>query len=159
MTGGFVAPSRENTMVTLVDTTLLPAARRAPGKPDKNGGHGAAGDTVKGGVPHSGYQAPVAVDQKHTLIRQTTLTAAPVPDRREFEAVGRGDEERVVADQAYWSPARSPWGGERGLAKGILRKPSRGEKLRAILEFRRVRRHVRIRRGPPQPRSGCPLVQ
>lgn len=116
---------------TLGDATWLPAARRAPGKQDKNGGAGEAGDTVKGGVPHSGDKAQVAGDQKHTLIRPTPLTAAPVQDRREFEAVVRGDEERVVADKAYWSQARSQWGGERGRANGILRKPSRGEKLRA----------------------------
>jgi len=86
---------------TLGDATWLPAARRAPGKQDKNGGAGEAGDTVKGGVPHSGDKAQVAGDQKHTLIRPTPLTAAPVQDRREFEAVVRGDEERVVADKAY----------------------------------------------------------
>jgi IS5 family transposase len=72
----------------------------------------------------------VAVDEKHTLIRQTTLTAANVHDSREFETVVRGDEEMVVADKAYWSQARSQWCRERGIANGILRKPSRGEKLR-----------------------------
>jgi transposase, IS5 family len=115
---------------TLVDATLLQAARRAPAKADKTGGDGEAGYTVKGGQPHYGYKAHVAVDETHTLIRQVTLTAANVHDSQEFETVVQGDEEMVVADKAYWSQARSEWCGQHGVANGILRKPSRGEKLR-----------------------------
>ncbi len=115
---------------TLVDATLLQAARRAPTKEDKAGGDSDAGYTVKRGQPHYGYKAHVAADETHTLIRQVTLTAANVHDSREFETVVQGDEEMVVADKAYWSEARSQWCGEHGIANGILRKPSRGEKLR-----------------------------
>jgi transposase, IS5 family len=115
---------------TLVDATLLQAARRAPAKADKTGGDSDAGYTVKGGQPHYGYKAHVAVDETHTLIRQVTLTAANVHDSQEFETVVQGDEEMVVADKAYWSQARSEWCGEHGVANGILRKPSRGQKLR-----------------------------
>ena len=116
---------------TLVDATLLQAARRAPSKEDRSGGDGDAGFAVKGGQPHYGYKAHVAADETHTLIRGVSLTAANVHDSREFEAVVRGDEDMVVADKAYWSATRSQWCGERGIANGILRKPSRGEKLRA----------------------------
>jgi IS5 family transposase len=116
---------------TLVDATLLQAARRAPTKDNKNGGDADAGYTVKKGQPHYGYKAHVAADQTHTLIRQVTLTAANVHDSREFETLVRGDEQMVVADKAYWSEARSQWCGNQGVANGILRKPSRGEKLRA----------------------------
>src|SRR5208282_454269 len=115
---------------TLVDATLLQAARRAPAKEAKTGGDGDAGYTVKQGQPHYGYKVHVAVDETHTLIRAVTLTAANVHDSREFETVVQGDEEMVVADKAYWSQARSQWCGEHGIANGILRKPSRGEKLR-----------------------------
>jgi IS5 family transposase len=115
---------------TLVDATLLQAARSAPAKDDKSGGDDDAGYTVKQGQPHYGYKAHIAADQTHTLIRQVTLTAANVHDSREFENVVRGDEEMVVADKAYWSQARSQWCGQHGVANGILRKPSRGEKLR-----------------------------
>jgi IS5 family transposase len=83
------------------------------------------------GQPHYGYQAPVAVDETHTLIRAVTLTAANVHDSREFESVVQGDEEMVMTDKAYWSRERSEWCGRHGVANGILRKPSRGEKLRA----------------------------
>jgi len=116
---------------TLVDATLLQAARRAPAKEDKTGGDGDAGYTVKQGQPHYGYKAHVAVDETHTLIRQVTLTAANVHDSREFETVVKGDEEMVVADKAYWSRERSEWCGRKDVANGILRKASRGEKLRA----------------------------
>jgi IS5 family transposase len=54
-----------------------------------------------------------------------------VHDSREFETVVRGDEQMVVGDKAYWSQAPSPWCGQHGVANGILRKPTRGEKLRA----------------------------
>jgi transposase, IS5 family len=116
---------------TLVDATLLQAARRAPSKEDRGGGDGDAGYTVKGGQPHYGYKAHVAVDETHTLIRQVTLTGANVHDSREFETVVKGDEEMVMADKAYWSRKRSQWCGRHGIANGILRKASRGEKLRA----------------------------
>src|SRR5690606_32830653 len=116
---------------TLVDATLLQAARRAPAKDDPTGGDGDAGYTVKQGQPHYGYKAHVAVDETHTLIRAVTLTAANVHDSQEFETVVKGDEEMVCADKAYWSRARSAWCGRKGVANGILRKPSRGEKLRA----------------------------
>jgi IS5 family transposase len=115
---------------TLVDATLLQAARRAPAKGGESGGDGDAGYTVKQGQPHYGYKAHLAVDETHTLIRQVTLTAANVHDSREFERVVQGDEEMVIADKAYWSQARSQWCGRQGVANGILRKPSRGQKLR-----------------------------
>ena len=115
---------------TLVDATLIQAARHAPAKGDISGGDGDAGYTVKQGQPHYGYKAHVAADETHTLIRQVTLTAANVHDSREFENVVKGDEEMVMADKAYWSQARSEWCGHHGVANGILRKPSRGEKLR-----------------------------
>ena len=116
---------------TLVDATLLQAARRAPAKGAKTGGDSEAGYTVKQGQAHYGYKAHVAVDEKHTLIRQATLTAANVHDSQEFENVVNGDEEMVVADKAYWSKARSQWCGRHRVANGILRKASRGQKLSA----------------------------
>ena len=82
---------------TLVDATLLQAARRAPTKEDKAGGDSDAGYAVKRGQPHYGYKAHVAADETHTLIRQVTLTAANVHDSRETQTVVQGDEEMVAA--------------------------------------------------------------
>ena len=115
--------------VTLVDATLVQAARRAPAKSDPEGGDSDASYTVKHGTPHYGYKAHVSVDEEHTLIRQATLTAAHVHDSREFETVVRGDEQMVVADKAYASAARSRWLERRGIHNGILRRASRGHPL------------------------------
>lgn len=116
---------------TLVDATLVQAARRAPAKADKGGGDPDAGFTVKQNQPVYGYKAHIAADEQHTLIRAATLTAANVHDSREFETVVQGDEAMAVADKAYWSAARSQWCAEHGVANGILRKAQRGQKLRA----------------------------
>lgn len=115
---------------TLVDATLLQAARRAPAREDKTGGDDDAGYTVKQGQAHYGYKAHVAVDETHTLIRAVTLTSANVHDSQEFETVVKGDEEMVMADKAYWSRERSEWCGKHGVANGMLRKTVRGEKLK-----------------------------
>ena len=131
---------------TLVDATLLQAARRAPARGDKTGGDGEATYTVKRGQPHYGYKAHVAVDETHTLIRRATLTAAHVHDSREFENVVKGDEEMVLADKAYWSKARSQWCGRRKVANGILRKPGRGQTLRpATVRVNRLFSSVRCK--------------
>jgi transposase, IS5 family len=114
---------------TLVDATLVSAARRAPSQENKTGGDGDAGFTVKGGVPHYGYKAHVAADHTYTLIRRVTLTDASVHDSREFETVVKGDEEMVVADKAYWSQERRRWCQRRKMGNGILRKAFRGHPL------------------------------
>jgi IS5 family transposase len=101
---------------TLVDATLLQAARRAPAKGDKSGGDDDAGYTVKQGQPHYGYKAHVAADQTHTLIRQVTLTAAHVHDSQEFETVVRGEMRK-------WSWRTRRIGARRG-ANGAASKAS-----------------------------------
>jgi transposase, IS5 family len=116
---------------TLVDATLIQAARRAPAREDKDGGDSDAGYTVKQNQPVYGYKAHIAADEKHTMIRAATLTAANVHDSREFETIVRGDEQMVMADKAYWSRERSQWCGRHGVANGILRKAQRGQKLSA----------------------------
>jgi len=129
---------------TLVDATLLQAARRAPTRENPTGGDADAGFTVKQGQPHYGYKAHVAVDQAHTLIRQVTLTDASVHDSQQFATVVKGDEEMVVADKAYWSQARRRWCQRRKIANGILRKAFRGQPLDDMtVLFNRVMSRVR----------------
>jgi IS5 family transposase len=72
----------------------------------------------------------LAVDETHTLSRAVTLTSANGHESPEFETGVRGDEELVIADKACWSRSRSAWCGRQGVAHEILRKPSRGEKLK-----------------------------
>jgi len=116
---------------TLADATLLQAARRAPSKEDQSGGDPEATPTVKQNQPHYGYKAHVAVDKTHTLIRTVSLTGAHVHDSQAFENLVQGDEERGIADKAYWSKKHSQGCGKHNVANGILRKPGRGQKLPA----------------------------
>ena len=129
---------------TLVDATLLQAARRARAKEDKSGGDDDAGYTVKNGQPHYGYKAHVAADEKHTMIRAASLTSANVHDSQEFKTVVKGDEELVVADKAYWSAERSRWCERKNIGNGILRKAFRGQPLDKItVLFNRLMSRVR----------------
>ena len=116
---------------TLVDATLVQAARRPPSKPSEEGGDPDASFTVKGGRPHYGYKAHVAVDQTHTMIRRVRLTGAHVHDSQEFKELVQGDEQMVVADKAYWSREHCEWCAEHGVANGIMERGRRGHKLRA----------------------------
>lgn len=118
--------------VTLVDATLIQAARRAPAKSAPTaGGDPDADHTVKRGQAHYGYKAHVAADGEHTLIRKADLSAASVHDSQRFTAVVTGDEEKVYADKAYHSRARTAWLHARGIANGILRRGARGHPLSA----------------------------
>ncbi len=131
---------------TLVDATLIQAARRAPGRDSGHGGDRAAGYTLRAGQIHYGYKAHVAVDQRHTLIRQASLTAANVVDDAQLETVTVGEHKKVVADKAYWNAKRLAWLAERGWVNGILRRASRGHPLDQAAQ-RRNRRLSPIRAG------------
>lgn len=120
--------------VTLVDATLVQAARRAPAKNASSGGDPDADYTVKAGQPHYGYKAHVAADREHTLLRQADLSAASVHDSQRFEAVVTGDEQVVIADKAYDSEARSRWLKRRGIVNGILCRARRGQPLPPVLQ-------------------------
>jgi IS5 family transposase len=119
--------------VTLVDATLVAAARRPPRR-GSDGGDPDADYTVKAGQPHYGYKAHVAADAAHTLIRQAELSSASVHDSQRFEAVVAGDEKVVVADKAYWSEARTRWLERRGVRNGILRRGRRGQRLHPLVQ-------------------------
>lgn len=113
---------------TLVDATLVQAARRAPGQ-STNPGDPGAGYTRRAGQIHYGYKAHVAVDQQHTLIRQADLSPANVVDDARLEAVTRGEHRQVVADKAYWSAKRVAWLAQQGWLNGIIQRASRNRPL------------------------------
>lgn len=61
-----------------------------------------------------------------------------------LQHIVRGDEEMVRADNADWSRERREWCGRHGIVSGILRKPSRGQKLRpASLRVNRLLSRLR----------------
>lgn len=130
---------------TLVDATLVQAARRAPGQ-DTNPGDGDAGYTRRAGQIHYGYKAHVAVDQQHTLIRQASLTAANVVDDAQVETVLVGEHQKIVADKAYWNAKRLAWLVQRGWLNGILQRASRNHPLAAPAQ-QRNRQLTPIRAG------------
>ncbi|WCJ59507.1 transposase [Fontisphaera persica] len=115
---------------TLVDATLVQAARRPPSRRAGTTGDPDARFTVKRGQPHYGYKAHVGVDRTHLMIRRVSLTGAHVHDSREFARVAVGDEQMVVADKAYWGEAQRQWCVKHQVANGIRRRAKRGEKLR-----------------------------
>ena len=143
---------------TLVDATLLQAARRMPTRrvpasenpdtPTSKGGNGGDADadyTVRKGQVHYGYKAHIAADETYTLIRKATMTSARIQDGCELLNVVAGDEKTVTADKAYWSRKHGAWCVAHGVTNGILRKAQRGEKLSAEV-VRRNRRWGVIRR-------------
>lgn len=130
---------------TLVDATLVQAARRAPGQ-DANPGDNDAGYTRRAGQIHYGYKAHVAVDQQHTLIRQASLTAANVVDDAQTETVLVGEHQQVVADKAYWNAKRLAWLIQQGWLNGILQRASRNHPLDAAAQ-QRNRQLTPIRAG------------
>jgi IS5 family transposase len=132
--------------VTLVDATLVQAARRPPTGSSRGGGDSDADHTVKAGQPHYGYKAHVAAEAKHTLIRRADLSAASVHDSQRFEAVVRGDEKIVIADKAYASAERARWLEERGISNGLLARGKRNAPLSPVLQrINRLLSSVRCR--------------
>jgi transposase, IS5 family len=130
---------------TLVDATLVQAARRAPGQ-ESGPGDGDAGYTRRAGQIHYGYKAHVAVDQRHTLIRQASLSAANLVDDARLEAITLGEHRKIVADKAYWNAYRIAWLAQRGWTNGILRRASRAHPLDEAAQ-RRNRQLSPIRAG------------
>lgn len=130
---------------TLVDATLVQAARRAPSQ-GSNPGDGDARYTQRAGQIHYGYKAHVAVDQRHTMIRQASLSGANLVDDARLEAVTAGEHRKIVADKAYWNANRIAWLAQRGWINGILRRASRAHPLDAQAQ-RRNRRLSPIRAG------------
>ena len=94
---------------TLVDATLVQAARRkvknkstrdGNGKRSSQEDHDASG-TQKGGKQYYGYKGHIAADDGSNIIRRRRFTTASVHDSREFNNLICGDERYVFADKAY----------------------------------------------------------
>ena len=117
---------------TLVDATLVEAARARPAR-------GGAGDpdaafAKRAGQPGSryGYKAHVGVDAGTLLIRAARLTPGNVNETSVADALIRGDEAAVYADKAYASRERRAGLKRRGIKDRILHKSwGGGPRLRA----------------------------
>ncbi len=117
---------------TLIDSTIIPAAAKAP-----KGDDGAlsdvdpqAGWTRKNGVSTYGYKGHAGVDEGTDLIRRATFTSADVHDSVAFKNLVSGDEEAVYGDKAYPSEEHRAFLAEKGIKDGLMHKAARGKPLK-----------------------------
>jgi IS5 family transposase len=126
---------------TLIDATLVQAARRPP-KPDRF----QEGDTSSGGRSDSqrdrdassvkqgekfcfGYKGHIAVDQGSGIIRKRGFTSACVHDSQQTGELICGDEQSVFADKAYSNDELKRSYRKQGVYYGILDKGKRNHPL------------------------------
>jgi IS5 family transposase len=131
---------------TLVDASLVAANARRPRKGEpreaRSDPDASWNAMPKGGGPHYGYKAHVAVDEGSGLVRQAILTPANVADRTPAPRLIQGDEQAFYADKGYdgwWLSARLA---ERGIADRIMRAnyPRRPLRARGLARNRAIGR-------------------
>ena len=117
--------------MTVVDATIVSAARKAPKKGQDNSSQKDtdARATKKGKKGYFGYKGHVGVDARTGLIHHAVFTPANIHDSKEFEAVLTGQERAVFADKAYASIDRKRDFRQRGIYYGILDKSFRNRPL------------------------------
>ena len=126
---------------TLIDATLVQAARRPP-KADSlqdsgssSGGRESAqrdrdASSVKQGKKFCyGYKGHIAVDQGSGIIRKQSFTSACVHDSQQTEKLICGDEQSVFGDKAYANDERKRSFRKAGVYNGILDKGKRNQPL------------------------------
>lgn len=126
---------------TLIDATLVQAARRPP-KADSlqdsgssSGGRESAqrdrdASSVKQGKKFCyGYKGHIAVDQGSGIIRKQSFTSACVHDSQQTGELICGDEQSVFADKAYANDERKRSFRKEGVYYGILDKGKRNHPL------------------------------
>lgn len=144
---------------TMIDATLVEAARRPPPWREPAGGE-PAGNEPLGGDPearfakragragqHYGYKFHAGVDQGSGLIRALLTTPANVNETEVADALVRGDEAAIYADKAYDTRARRAALKARGIKDRIMH---RANKHHPQLPARLARRNrlIAARRAP-----------
>ena len=132
--------------ITIIDATIIPAARKAPKKgdpPSPQKDHDARA-TKKGNKGYFGYKGHVGMDRETGLVHHAEFTGAHVHDSQEFDQFLTGEEEAAFADKAYASAERKRAFLERGIYYGILDKGYRNRPL-SVREKRENKRKSRIR--------------
>jgi len=126
---------------TLIDATLVQAARKPKKKHDKQDNitnktarqraqqdHDATG-TKKGKKQYYGYKGHIGVDQGSNIIRKTKFTTASVHDSKERDNLICGDERSIFADKAYFNDNVKRTLRKNGIYNGILDKGKRSHPL------------------------------
>ncbi len=126
---------------TLIDATLVEAARRVPkqnkdrdnsredaesnqSQRDKDASH-----TKKGNKHYYGYKGHIGVDQGTNVIRKRSFTSARVHDSQEIDKLISGDERSVFADKAYANDELKRQYRKNGVYCGVLDKGRRNRPL------------------------------
>jgi len=128
---------------SIVDATLIEAARRPPAKGSPARDPDAA-HTVRGKKPFYGYKAHVTLDHKSEFIREVKVTPANVHDSCMFDEMIQGDEEAVFADKGYWRESRKHTLRAFGIYCGIMDRAKRNAPL-SRRQRKRNRRLSRVR--------------
>lgn len=123
---------------TLIDATLVQAARKPQKKHDKQDNKTArqraqqdhdATVTKKGKKQYYGYKGHIGVDEGSNIIRKTKFTTASVHDSTERDNLICGDERSVFADKAYFNDKEKRKMRKKGIFNGILDKGKRNHPL------------------------------
>jgi len=128
---------------SIIDATLIEAARRPPAKGSPARDPDAA-YTVRGKKPFYGYKAHVTLDHKSEFIREVKVTPANVHDSCMFDEMIQGDEEAVFADKGYWRESRKHTLRVFGIYCGIMDRAKRNASL-SRRQRKRNRRLSRVR--------------
>lgn len=145
---------------TLIDATLVQAARRPPRNDDIQNGDTAgdgsgqqdreASSVTRGNKHLFGYKGHIALDQGSEIIRKQCFTSACVHDSQQTAELFCGDEQAVYADKAYANDKLKRSCRERGVYYGILDKARRNRPL--TQKQKELNRHKsRIRRAVERP--------
>jgi len=135
--------------ITNVDTTIVPAARKAPKEGDRSSSQKDldARATKKGKKGYFGYKGHIGIDRDTGLVHHAEFTAAHVHDSQVFEQLLTGEEMAVFADKAYGSDERKRTFRAQGIYYGIQDKAYRNRPLsprqkRENRKKSRIRNHV-----------------
>ena len=118
---------------TLIDASILPSARKPPGKrASTDTSDQEARWTTKNDTSTHGYKVHVGVDHGSDVVRGVTVTPANVHDSRVGDELIQGDEQAAYADKAYDSESRRKQLAEAGIFNGILRRARRNKPLNQL---------------------------
>ena len=145
---------------TLIDATLVQAARRQPKDEDPQS-EGTTGNvscqqdrqasSIKRGNKHLfGYKGHIALDQGSEIIRKRSFTSACVHDSQQTAELICGDEQAVFADKAYANDNLKRSFREQGVFYGILDKANRNRPL-TMKQKKANRRKSSIRNAVERP--------
>lgn len=108
---------------TMLDATLIPAARQEGGDPEARTGRGSRGYV-------HGYKAHLGVDAGSDLVREVIVTPAHIAETEVADALITGDEKKVLADAAYSTHERRKRLHQQGIIPAIVYRWHKHDRIR-----------------------------